>query len=175
MIHLYAKNKHRIILTVITLLIIVLATSALILLSLKMQTKNNANNSALTADEVISGVIKKMNYKNLTAISKENISRYYELPEDSVVDCAMYISGGTGTETELACFKIRSGTDEQSIIKCVNDYLSSKTKPSSEQNSIPVNLSDVSYHYPYIFAVVSPDSTNAVKAFEVIINETPQK
>lgn len=171
----HKTKKRNIILTIIILLIITGIAVVLIILSPGIQKKGRASNTSLTADEVVTGVIKKMNYQNLTPISKENISRYYEIPKNITVDYAMYISARAGTETELACFKIKDDNDEQAIVSCVNDYLASKTKSSDEQNSVQSNLSAVSAHYPYVFAVVAPDSTNAVRSFEILINETPKK
>ena len=70
--------KRNIILTTIVLSIIFISTAVTVILLFSSQRRSMQKNSlTLTVDEVVSRVAKKMNYNNLTPISKQNISRYY--------------------------------------------------------------------------------------------------
>ena len=176
------SKKRNMILTVSSLLVIAAATAVLVIFFLNMQSRPRTGNADLSADEVVTGVIKKMNYQNLTPISKENISRYYEIPEDTVCDYAMYISGRTGSETELTCFKLKDGGSEDALMDNINDYLSTKSSmtsvPSdavSTQNTPQANASAVMVRYPFIFVAVAQDSSNALKAFDVLVTELPKE
>ena len=175
-------KKRNVILTVSALLVIVATAAALVVLALSMQTKPKTSNVNLSADDVVTGVIKKMNYQNLTPISKENISRYYEIPDDTVCDYAMYISGRAGSETELTCFKLKGGADEQKLMQNISDYLSFKTPTPAvsgenvSAQTAPLNTSTaVLTHHPFIFVAVAQDSSSALKAFDALIVETPRQ
>ena len=113
--------------------------------------------------------MKKMNYTNLSPISKENISRYYEIPPDTVMDSAMYISGKSGTEIELACFRLYDNCTTNDMMPTVNSYLDDKglSPQSSDQ---PINAK-VSSRPPYLFVAVAQDSETAAKAFETVLND----
>ena len=173
------KKKRNIVLTVSALLVIAATTAALVFISLNMQARPRSGNTSLSADEVVTGVIKKMNYQNLTPISKENISRYYEIPEDTVCDYAMYISGRTGSETELTCFKLKDGGSEKALMDIINDYLSSKaarssvvSETTSTQNASAAAATAVLKRDPFIFVAVAQDSSNALKAFDNLVTDT---
>ena len=60
--------------TIIIIALIAIIAGILVLISLNMQKRNTANNVNLSADQIVSNVIKKMNYQNLSPVSKENIS-----------------------------------------------------------------------------------------------------
>lgn len=154
--------------TIIIIAIIAIIAGILVFISLKMQKKDNANNVSLSADQIVSGVIKKMNYQNLSPVSKENISKFYVIPDDTVTDYAVYISNHSGNETELACFKLKDTESEQKVLNCVYEY--TKSKNPIEQSPAANVQSMVLSHYPYIFAVISSDCENAVKSFENIIS-----
>ena len=77
--------------TIIIIALIAIIAGVLVLISLNMQKKITANNVNLSADQIVSSVIKKMNYQNLSPVSKENISKFYDIPEDTVNDYAVYI------------------------------------------------------------------------------------
>lgn len=167
------SKKRNLILTISVLSLIAVTAAVLVIIFLTMQNRSSQESSGLTADAVVTGVIKKMNYTNLTPISKENISRYYEIPENTVCDSAMYISGRSGSETELTCFKLNEGTNEKELMENINDYISSKNLKNpaiSETNSSQQNSqAAVQKHQPFIFVVVGPDCSNAVKTFDTIV------
>ncbi len=160
-------KKNNLFLTLFVVSLIILTALVLVLVSLNMQQHSAKTNISLTADEIATGVIKKMNYTNLSPISKENISRYYEFPDDTVSDYAMYISGRSGTETEIACFKVISDEAMQKVTAVTNNYLNDK---SSSLQPVSARLAT---HYPYIFVVVAQDCDTAVNAFETVLNEPP--
>ena len=163
------KNKKRnLILTAVSLIVILSVSAVLIILSLNMQRKAEANDIRLSADDVVTGITKKMNYTNLSAIS--NIERYYEIPKDTVSDYAMYISGKSGVETEIACFVLKDSDSQSVLDKAISEYLNEKN-PSSQASAQLIN-SSVATHYPYVLVVVAQDSESAVKAFETVLNES---
>ncbi len=172
------SRKKKLLLTAIVLSVIFLAAAILIVISLSFQHKSPKETPNLSADAVVAGVVKKMNYTNLTPISKENISRYYEIPKDDVVDYAMSISGKSGTEIEITCFRFRDGASDQALMKAINEYLSEKTASSrssslsSSQNSTPAGQSAVASQYPYVFVAVAPDCDTAVKSFRTVLNDS---
>ncbi|MEE3402820.1 MAG: DUF4358 domain-containing protein, partial [Acutalibacteraceae bacterium] len=131
------KKNRNITVTVIVLVLIVAVSAVLILISLSMQKKSPKNTLTLTTDQIVTSVIKKMNYTNLSPISAENISRYYEIPSNTVSDSAMYISGKSGTEIELACFRLQNDGAQTPLLQAVNAYLDEKGSltPSSAQTA----------------------------------------
>ena len=154
--------------TIIIISVIAATAVALVFISLKEQKKAAPSNASLSAEQVVSGVIKKMNYQNLSPVSDENISKFYDIPDGTVTDYSVYISNNSGNETELACFKLKNTESEQKVLNCVYDY--TKSKSSIEQRPATSTKSMLSYHYPYVFAVISSDCENAVKTFEKLIN-----
>lgn len=174
------SNKKKIILTICVLGIIAAATTAAVMILLGMQQRSHREDYRLSADEVVTGVIKKMKYSGMSPISKENISRYYEIPKDAVTDYAMYVSGRSGTEIEIACFKLKNSSDEKAVTEAVNQYLSGKsmtTPPSSgsatQTSNVPqVFHYNVTVHDPYVFVAVAQDSETAVNAFEAVLSES---
>lgn len=164
------KKNRNITVTVIVLVLIVAVSAVLILISLSMQKKSPKNTLTLTTDQIVTSVIKKMNYTNLSPISAENISRYYEIPSNTVSDSAMYISGKSGTEIELACFRLQNDSTQTPLLQAVNAYLDEKGSltPSSAQTA----NAKVATHLPYIFVAVAQDSETAAKAFEAVLNDS---
>ena len=161
------SKKKNLILTAVSLILIFSAAAFLIILSLSMQKKEPQDSIRLTADDVVTGITKKMNYTNLSAIS--NIERYYEIPKDTISDSAMYISGKSGTETEIACFVLKDADSQSVLDNAISEYLNEKN--SSSQTSVQLIHSNVATHYPYVLVVVAQDSEAAAKAFETVLNE----
>ncbi len=164
-----SKKKRNLILTISIILAILLIAGISILILLPSQSKSRKTPVDMTADEVVTSVIKKMKYTNLSPISRENISRYYEIPDDTLSDYAMYISGSSGSEIEITCFVLSHEEDTDVMMKSVKQYLSSRNKNASEQNtSIAVVPYSTSTNFPYLFVAVAPDSDAAVSAFETL-------
>ena len=67
-------DKNKIVLTVCLIAIIVAATFIIVLFTLSAQNTEKNSKNYLTTNTIISRVIKKMNYENLSKISDENIS-----------------------------------------------------------------------------------------------------
>ena len=114
-----------------------------------------------------------MNYENMSEISKDNIQRYYDIPEQLVSDKAMYVSTRPDNFTELACFKLNDTKDEPLLLEIVNAYLKDKTqsiKSASEQSDPSLNKSNVYCKYPYVFVVIANDSDNAVSTFSGLLD-----
>ncbi len=166
-----SSKKRNLILTIIVLGLILAVAAVLILITLNMQKKIETSDPTLTADQVVTGVIRKMNYTNLSPISAENISRYYEIPTDSISDSAMYISGKSGTEVEVTCFRLQSDTAREPLMHAVNEYLEDKGVSPQTAVSQVINAK-VATHLPYIFVAVAQDSESAVKAFETVLNDS---
>ncbi len=162
--------KRNLLLTAIALIVIFITSAVLIIISLNAQKRTGENNLKLSADEVVNGVTKKMNYTNLSSISKENIQRYYEIPQNTVTDYAMYVSGHSGTETEIACFVLEDSEHQSDLEEAIHDYLNEKT--SNPQVSAQQVNSNVAVHFPYVLVVVAQDSESAVKAFETVLNDS---
>ena len=164
-------KKRNIFLTIIIVLIIFSTAAVLVIVTISYQNQSSGSKNNYSADEVLSDVITKMNYQNLSPISTENIRKYYELPDNTVSDSSMYISSSSDISTELACFKLRSDVDENVLDDIINEYLESKTgayKELTEKNIQPKTSVD----YPYVFVVISSDSETAVSVFESIIDNT---
>ncbi|MBQ9461826.1 MAG: DUF4358 domain-containing protein [Clostridia bacterium] len=167
-----ASGKRNIILTFVVLAVIFAVTAVTVLILLGTQRKSDHDNDIrLTADEVASRVIKKMNYNNLTQISKQNINRYYEIPEGTVTDYAMYISGRSGSEVEIACFRLKNEDSRSALTAAINSYLNEKS-PADVSGSSTQAASTVAVHYPYVLVVVAQDCDTAAKAFETILNDS---
>ncbi len=166
------SQKRNIILTLVVLAVIFAVTTVTVIILLGTQRKPAQDNDLrLTADEIVSRVIKKMNYNNLTQISKQNISRYYEIPEDTVTDYAMYISGRSGSEVEIACFKLKDEDSRSALTTAINNYLSDKTSTDTSGSSAQT-ASSVTVHYPYVLVVIAPDCDTAAKSFETLLNDS---
>jgi len=69
-------------------------------------------------------------------ISKENISKFYDIPNNTITDYAVYISNHSGNETEIACFKLKDTESEQKVLNCVYEY--TKSKNPIEQSTLNV-------------------------------------
>ncbi len=162
-------KKRNILLTIIVVVMIFAVSSVLVIITLNAQMRSAKSNPTLSANDVATRVIRKMNYSNLTPISYENISRYYELPDNIVTDHAMYISGKSGTDIEITCFKLQKDENPQALIDAANAYLSDKT--ATAQNSSQSINYKMAVHLPYVFVAVAQDSETAVNAFENVLSE----
>ena len=164
-----SKNRN-VILTLIVLALIFAITAVLVVILLSIQRKPEKAAPTLSADQVVIGVIKKMNYTNLTPISQENISRYYEIPKNAVSDYAMYISGKSGTDIELTCFKVVNEDGQWALHDAVNLYLSEKSNTSRNVSQTFYSKTDA--NFPYYFIAVAQDCDAAAKAFEAVLNDS---
>lgn len=164
------SQKRNILLTVVTISIIALITTTIVGVMLSYQNSSKDSASYLTANTIISRIIKKMNYQNLTKISDENISKYYNIPDGTVTDSAMYISNRTDSGMELACFRIYDESCLQTLSDAISEHLSSKNTYNKEVSG---QLSKVKTDtvYPYVFIAVASDSEAASNVFREIVSE----
>ena len=162
-------KKKKIILTVIIVMIIAVTASLLIILTLSIyKSEQKQLNESLSVEYITSSVIEKMEYQNLSEISSENIPKYYEISDDIVSESDMYISSGSDSITEIACFKLTDESKQDELMKAISDYLSSKSstyKNVNEKDSQNITNSRVEIKYPYVFVVISNDCDSAVTAF----------
>ncbi len=169
------KKKRNIILTVSLILVIAAVSAVLITLVLIEQNKNKSVSSEISsdmsADEVVNAVMKKMNYTNLSPISKESISGYYQFPDDAVSDYAMYISGKSGGDVEITCFILKDEAAEDIITNSINEHLNTRSAASEQSNSSSSVLPVTTIRYPYVFVVVAQDSDTAAKSFETVVSD----
>ena len=163
------NRKKNIFLTVIIISIIIIITSVAVAVMLSRQNSQKNSNSYLTANTIISQVIKKMNYQNLSKISDENISKYYNIPDGIITDSAMYISNRTDSGMELACFRLSDEDNSQSLSDAISEHISSKNIENKEGSGQLAQFKTDTI-YPYVFVAVASDSEAASNAFEEIIN-----
>ena len=164
------NQKHNIMLTVVILAVIALLTSVTVILVLAQQNIQKNSNSYLPTNTIVSRVIKKMNYQNLSKISDENISKYYNIPDGVIIDSSMYISNRTDSGMELACFRLSNEENAPALSDAISEHISSKNSENKEgSNQLAQFKTDTVY--PYVFVAVASDSEAAANAFEEIINE----
>ncbi len=164
-----AAKPKRIVLTVAIIIAITAVAAILVILTVAQQKADQSGQLNLTAEEVLEGVINKMNYRSLSQISSENISKYYEIPDGTIVDFAMYVSGKADSSTEIACFKLKDKSRQETLITSINNYLASKSNTYKDVADSAIHF-DTDVSYPYVFVAVSSDSQNAVSAFEFVIS-----
>ena len=164
------NQKQNIMLTVVILVVIALLTSVTVILVLAQQNIQKNSNSYLPTNTIVSRVIKKMNYQNLSKISDENISKYYNIPDGVITDSSMYISNRTDSGMELACFRLSNEENAPALSDAISEHISSKNSENKEgSNQLAQFKTDTVY--PYVFVAVASDSDAAANAFEEIINE----
>ena len=164
------NQKQNIMLTVVILAVIALLTSVTVILVLAQQNIQKNSNSYLPTNTIVSRVIKKMNYQNLSKISDENISKYYNIPDGVIIDSSMYISNRTDSGMELACFRLSNEENAPALSDAISERISSKNSENKEgSNQLAQFKTDTVY--PYVFVAVASDSEAAANAFEEIINE----
>lgn len=162
-------KKRNIILTIILLVIIILITFVTVVFVLSLQNNQKTAKNYLTANTVISQVIKKMNYQNLSKISDENISKYYNIPQGIVTDSAMYISSRADSGLELTCFRLNGENSEQALSEAISEYISSKNTENKEGSGQLAKFKTDTV-YPYVFVAFASDSEAAASAFEEVIS-----
>lgn len=166
------KKSGNVLLSIIIVIIITILAAILSAASLMMfaQTENARDN--LSAKEIASKIVKDMNYENLSEISEESISKYYEIPENSVSDSAMYVSLRSDSYSEIACFKLKSEEKEDEVSEVIYKYIEAKKntyKDVNEKAYSIVSKSKIKISYPYIFVAITSDSDAAVSSFENLL------
>ncbi len=164
------SKKRNILLTVVTISVITLITAVIVGIMLSYQNNQKNSNSYLTANTIISRVIKKMNYQNLTKISDENIYKYYNIPKGTVTDSAMYISNRTDSGMELVCFRLADENSSQKLSDAISEHISSKNTENKEGSGQLAKVKTDTV-YPYVFVAVASDSETAANTFKEIVNE----
>ena len=170
------KNKQRnIILSVIIILIIAITAAILCMITLSSANLFNKNKTKkdLSAGYIASSVVAKMNYQNLSEITADNISKYYEIPDGVIEDASMYVSSRPESCIEVACFKLTDGNKEDELMKSVSDYINSKMntyKGVSDKEYQNISNNKTKTHYPYVIVVIASDSDVAISAFDSIVS-----
>ena len=164
------NKKQNILLTAVVLAFIALSTSVIVSIVLAQQNSQTNSKSYLTANTSVSQVIKKMNYQNLSKISDENISKYYNIPDGTVTDSAMYISNRTDSGMELACFRLSSEDNTPVLSDAISEHISSKNSENKEGSGQLAKFKTDTV-YPYVFVAVATDSEAAANAFKEIITQ----
>lgn len=168
-------RKRNILLSIIIILIIAITALILCMLTLSSakSTVKNKEEKKLSAGYIASSVVTKMNYQNLSEITSDNISKYYEIPDGVIEDASMYVSSRSESCTEVACFKLTDTNKEDELMKSVSAYLNSKLntyKNVSGKEYKNINNSKTKEHYPYVIVVIASDSDAAISAFDSIVN-----
>ena len=171
-------KKSNIPLTVVIIAVIAILAIIASVITLSVLGSGNESRKEYTAYYLASEVAKKMNYENLSEISPENISKYYEIPDNVVSDSAMFVSNRSDSFTEVACFKLKSRVKEDVLSDSISEYLSAKAKTYQNVNEKAYNTvsaSKTDVHYPYVFVAVSSDSEAAISTFETLVKSADQQ
>ena len=167
------KNNIRLTIVVVTIIAIIAAVlSFLILLFMKNDARSDKTN--FTAHEITQYIIAKMDYDNLSEISTDNISKYYEIPDGIIYDSSMYLSSRPDNFTEIACFTLRSEDKESELLKVIDDYIKEKSATYQNVNEkayYAINNSAVLTHYPYVLVSVSSDNNAVENAFNTMFSD----
>lgn len=167
------SNKLRLTVIIVSMIIIIASVISVIIL-LSMNNKNSENEKNYTAHEITDEIIKGMSYENLSEISAENILKYYEIPDGTISDSAMYISSKPDSFTEIACFRMRSEDSEDKLMSSINDYINEKISSYQNVNEKAyeaVRDSRILKHYPYVVVSVSTDNSSVETLFESIFTQ----
>ena len=165
------KNSN-IALTVVILTAIVIIAGILSAMLLMMY-GNTDGKKKFTASYLASEVVKRMNYENMSEISKDNIQKYYDIPDELVEDKSMFVSGRSDSFTELACFKLSDKKNEPLLLEIINAYLKDKTefiKNASENSDPNVSKGKTYCSYPYVFVIISSDCDSAINTFSALLD-----
>ena len=174
------KNKEKLTQNNIAGTVIIVVAILLIAASLSVSLLNNFQDVSdktenYSTSRIVTTVIDKMNYENLSKISKDNISKYYEIPDGTVTDSTLYISARSDNFTEIACFRLKSQDKEKMLMNVINNYITEKTNTYQNVNDKAyetVSASKIEVHYPYVFVAVASDSETAVNEFNELFNES---
>ncbi len=171
------KKQNNIALTVIIVAGIVLIAAALSAATIVMLNNNSQDKKIFTASYLASEVVRKMNYENLSELSPSDIPNYYEIPEGTITDSAMFISSRPDSYTEIACFKLNGKDKEKALTETIGKYISAKKKNYQNVNEKAyevVSAGKTDVHYPYVFVAISSDSEAAISTFEAIVSTEEQ-
>ncbi len=163
-------KKRNIFLTAILLSIIAAVTAVIVIAVLAEQNTQKNARSYLATNTIVSQVIKKMNYQNLSKISDENISKYYNIPNGIITDSSVYISNRTDSGMELACFRLSSEDCAPILSDSISEHISSKNNENKEGSGQLAKFKTDTV-YPYVFVAVASDSEAAANAFRETVNE----
>lgn len=167
------QKQNNIALTILIVALILTISVIMSFITVSLSHRTGSDKKEYTASEITSQVIKKMNYDNLSEISSSNISKYYDIPEGTVLDCSMYISARTDNFTEIACFRLSSEDRQEQLMQAVNDYIAEKTttyKTIGDNAYSIITSSRTDIKYPYVLVAITPDSEAAISAFESIVS-----
>lgn len=163
-------NKTKLTILIVSAIFFVAAISSSIIM-LSMNSSKNDKQKNFTAHEIADRVIKGMKYENLSEISAENIAKYYEIPDGTISDSAMYVSPKPDSFTELACFRLRSEDSEDLLMNSIHDYINERISSFENVNDKAyeaVQGSRVFVHYPYVLVSVSADNAAVDTVFESV-------
>ena len=163
-------KKRNIFLTVILLSVIAAVTAVIVIAVLAEQNTQKNSKSYLATNTIVSQVIKKMNYQNLSKISDENIPKYYNIPDGIITDSAVYISNRTDSGMEIACFRLSSEENAPTLSDAISEHISSKNSENKEGSGQLAKVKTDTV-YPYVFVAVASDSEAAANAFRETVNE----
>ncbi len=169
------RTQNNIAVTVIIVAAILLIAASLSVSLLDTFRNDSTSTENYSTSKIVKTIIDKMNYENLSEISKDNISKYYEIPDGTVTDSTLYISTRSDNFTEIACFRLKSEDKEKTLTKVINNYITEKTNTYQNVNDKAyetVSASKIEIHYPYVFVAVASDSESAVSEFNELFNES---
>ncbi len=168
-------RKNNIRLTIIVVTAIAAATALIcVIILLFFKFGNDKEDIDYTTKDIADQIISRMNYDNLSEITGDNISKYYEIPDGVVSDSTMYISTRTDNFTEFACFKLTSEDKEDTLRKVIEDYIDEKAATYQNINEKAYNAvheSQIFTHYPYVLISVSSDNNTVKSAFDSMFTD----
>ncbi len=168
------KKQNNIALTILMVALILIISAVFSFLTIMQFGFSGNSKTQYTASQITSGVIKKMNYENLSEISPSNISKYYDIPDGTVQDCSLYISTRSDNFTEIACFKLTSESKRDTLTNIINNHIAEKFKTyqtSGDNTYSIINSRKTDIIYPYVFVAVTSDSEAAINAFEKLLSD----
>lgn len=171
-------KKRNLIITFIIVFIIAAVASLLVIITLSVHKNQKKPDENISVKDITFTVIQKMNYQNLSEISSENISKYYDIPEGVVSESDMYVPSRSDSFTEIACFKLTDVSRQDELLKATSEYTASKIntyKNISEKENQNIVNSKTQVNYPYVFVVISNDCDMAISTFNSITDPKTQK
>lgn len=128
----------------------------------------SCDSKEIDTDDVASKIIDNIDDDNMTSVSSDRISLYYNIDFDKVDDYSCYIEGSGGFADEVAIFKAKTNADVNDIKEAISSRIKQRTKDFEGYNANEVSKIENNLVYQkgkYILFVIDENPDEAEKIF----------
>ena len=79
-----------------------------------------------TTDQITNQIINEMKYTDFVKVDENQLAKHYDIPNDVISECSVYMNKSSENASELACFLLIDSSKYEKLKTIVTSHISTK-------------------------------------------------